>query len=224
MKAQEILRTAIITIVIIVITTTLSYLDVMKTWDKETSDILNQKVSNVNKDIYIIGIDDKTLEEYGFITSWGRELSGQLVEKLIENPESKPAVIGFDVIYSEKVDEEGDLYFAKACGEAGNVVVANTFIFKEQPETDKSGNITYNPLYVEQLVQPYETLQNNVSTGFANTCVDSDGYIYGDEVFGTQKVEEGQKVTVPKLAPEENGEWDYDFEEPITGDTTISWK
>lgn len=177
MKERKILRTAVITAGIIVVVAVLSYLDVMRVWDNSVSDLLNQKASGVDRDIYIVGIDDKTLEEYGMITSWGRELSGRLVEKLNEDPDARPAVIGFDVIYSETVEEEGDSYFARACEEAGNVVAVSNFVFKGQPETDESGVTVYNPYHVDYVVQPYEGLRENVATGFANTTVDSDGYV-----------------------------------------------
>lgn len=45
--------------------------------------------------------------------------------------------------------------------------------------------------------------------------------MYGDMVFGTQQVEEGQIATSPKLAPAPSGRWDFDFSKPITADTTI---
>lgn len=177
MKNSKTLRTAVLTAGIVIAVTVLSYLDVMGVWDSTMSDRLNQKISDINRNIYIVGIDDRTLEKYGMITSWGRELSGRLVEKLNENPDAKPAVIGFDIIYSENADEQGDRYFAEACKEAGNVVAVSTFSFKERPEKDENGEVVYNPFYVDYALQPYEALRENVDTGFANTTVDSDGYV-----------------------------------------------
>ncbi|MCI5619978.1 MAG: CHASE2 domain-containing protein [Lachnospiraceae bacterium] len=176
-RKKEIWRRGVIAAILVVITMLLSYENVMDTWDAGVSDSINQDGGNVSRNIYIIGIDDKTLQEYGRISAWGRELSGQLVEKLNENPEARPAVIGFDVIYSESSDEEGDQYFANACREAGNVVAACSFAFKEQPETDESGSVSYNPLYTDYVILPYEELQENVNIGFANTTVDRDGYV-----------------------------------------------
>ncbi len=177
MKTKKTLRALAVAIGIVIITMIMSYLDVMRVWDRAASDILNQRGSSVSKNIYIIGIDDKTLQEYGMITDWGRELPGKLVEKLNENPDARPAVIGFDVIYSESVDEAGDNYFARACKNAGNVVTASTFVFKEQPETDENGKVTYNPYYIDYAIFPYEELRESVTTGFANTTVDKDGYV-----------------------------------------------
>lgn len=177
MKTKKMLRTVIITIGIVIITGLLSYLDVMRDWDRTVSDRMNQKPSYVDKKIYIIGIDDKTMEKYGMITSWGRKVPGKLVEKLNRNPDAKPAVIGFDVIYSEAVDKEGDRYFAKACEKAGNVVMVSSVAFREQPETNENGKTTYNPFYVDYILWPYEEVREKVETGFATPIIDSDGYI-----------------------------------------------
>lgn len=177
MQKKETLRKTVLAIGIAIITMLMSYANVLGVWDGSMSDMLNQRGTGVSKKIFIIGIDDKTLQKYGMITDWGRELSGQLVEKLNESPDAKPAVIGFDVIYSEAVDETGDNYFANACREAGNVVIASTFAFKEQPQTDANGKVFYNPYYIDYATLPYEALHESVNTGFANTTVDKDGYV-----------------------------------------------
>ncbi len=145
--------------------------------DKGISDRFYQREGVTEKKIYIIGIDDKTLEEYGPVGTWSRNIPAELVEKLSVSPDTAPAVIGFDVIYSENSDAEGDARFAKACQEAGNVVAAMSFSFKEQPEQDENGRIQYNPYHVDYVIAPYESLESSVTCGFANTFVDSDGYV-----------------------------------------------
>lgn len=177
MNTKEAIKRIIVISAVVLITMLMGYLNVFSVWEGSMSDMVNQRQTGVSKDIYIIGIDDKTLQKYGMITAWGRKLSGQLVEKLNENPDARPAVIGFDVIYSESSDEAGDRYFAEACQEAGNVVAASSFVFKEQPETDENGEVTYNPYHIESVASPYEELRESVTTGFANTTVDKDGYV-----------------------------------------------
>lgn len=49
-------------------------------------------------------------------------------------------------------------------------------------------------------------------------------FMYKGEVFGTQQVEKGKTVSVPKLSPAETGGWDFDFSKAIYEDTTINWK
>ena len=62
-------------------------------WDIKASDWLNQKESVTDKNIYIIGIDDRTLEEYGPVASWSRDIPARLVEILNADEGARPAVI-----------------------------------------------------------------------------------------------------------------------------------
>ena len=48
-------------------------------------------------------------------------------------------------------------------------------------------------------------------------------FMYGEKVFGTQTVQDGQLAVAPKLAPEATGKWNYDFSTPIHGNVTITW-
>lgn len=177
MKADGMLKTAVTTAAIVIIVAVLSYLDIMQIWDRSMLDVLTQSPSGVKPQIFIVGIDDKTLEKYGMISDWGRELSGKLIEKLNESPDEKPAVIGLDIIYSENADKEGDIYFAKACEKAGNVVAASNIVFKEQPQKNEAGETIYNPYNVDYLLKPYQELSEAVDIGFVNTVIDGDGYV-----------------------------------------------
>ncbi len=47
---------------------------------------------------------------------------------------------------------------------------------------------------------------------------------YQERVFGTQWIEYGKKAEQPKLKPQEEGSWDFDFSKEIKEDTVIDWK
>ena len=49
-------------------------------------------------------------------------------------------------------------------------------------------------------------------------------FMYKGSVFGTQTVKKGEKATVPTLQPAASGSWKFDFNEPITRNTTIEWE
>ena len=171
------MKAAAITAAVILASLAFLYFGTAGFLDMGISDRLNQRETVTNKKIYIIGIDDKTLEQYGPVNTWSREIPAKLVSILNGTGDVRPAVIGFDVIYSEKADKEADDYFAKVCGEAGNVVAAMSFSFKEQPEQDENGRIIYNPYYVDHVIEPYDSLKDEVMCAFANTFVDTDGYV-----------------------------------------------
>ena len=177
MKYLNKMKTAAVTAAVVLASLAFLYFGTAGFLDIGISDKLNQRESVTNKKIYIIGIDDKTLEEYGPVNTWSREIPAKLVSILNSVEDARPAVIGFDVIYSEEADKEADDYFAKVCGEAGNVVAAMSFSFKEQPEQGADGRIVYNPYHVDHVIEPYDSLKDEVMCGFANTFVDTDGYV-----------------------------------------------
>ena len=112
MKSSGRVKTVSITIAIILVSVVFQYFGAAGFWDMGISDRINQRESVTNKNIYIIGIDDKSLEQYGPVNTWSRDIPAQLVEILNADESAKPAVIGFDVIYSEEADANADNHFA----------------------------------------------------------------------------------------------------------------
>ncbi len=177
MKHIRLKKTAAVTAAVLLTSFAFLYFGTSKHIDIGLSDIWNQRETVTNKKIYIVGIDDKTLDQYGPINTWSREIPARLVSILKDAPGGGPAVITFDILYSEKADEQADNQFAQACKEAGNVISAMSFSFKEQPERDEKGKVIYNPYYVDHVIEPYDSLKEEVTRGFANTYVDTDGYV-----------------------------------------------
>ena len=177
MKLAGKISTIVITVMITVASMVFHYFGTAASWDIGVSDRLNQKESVTNKKIYIIGIDDKTLEKYGPVNTWSRFIPARLVSILNTDETTRPAVIGFDVIYSEEADETSDDYFADICENAGNVVAVESLSFKEMPERDENGNVIYNPYHIDHVIAPYRSLRDSVTCSFANTVVDKDGYV-----------------------------------------------
>ena len=122
MKYLSKMKTAAVTAAVILVSFVFLYAGTTGFWDMGISDRLNQRESVTNKKIYIIGIDDKTLEQYGPVNTWSREIPAKLVSLLNGADGGRPAVIGFDVIYSEEADQEADDSFARACKEAEKMV------------------------------------------------------------------------------------------------------
>lgn len=174
---KEILRRIGTTVLAFVITFLLLYTNVFYTWDKILLDTLCQTGEVPDSRIFILAIDDKTLQEYGSMAQWSRDISTQVVETLNQNEDAKPAVITFDIMYIESTDEAVDQRFAEACAEAGNVITAFNLQFKEQPEMDENGKITFNQFYIDEVDYPFAALEQSASYGYANTVVDEDGYV-----------------------------------------------
>lgn len=166
-----------IPVIAFVLTFVLLYTNVFYTWDKILSDAVCQTGDVPDSRIYIVAIDDKTLQEYGPMNQWSRDISRQVVEVLNQDETKRPAVITFDIMYLENTDEAVDQAFADACAEAGNVVTAFNIQFKEQPEMDESGKVTFNKFYIDEVDLPIAPLQESTAYGYANTIVDEDGYV-----------------------------------------------
>ncbi len=206
-------RIAVFAMAIVMLSAAIQYFGAAGRWDIGICDWLNQRESVTNKKIYIIGIDDKALGQYGPVNTWSRDIPAKLVEILNADSSARPAVIGLDVIYSERTDDEADNHFANACREAGNVVVARSFSFKEMPGRGEGGKITYNPYHVDYVIEPYESLCASAARGYANTTVDADGYVrqamayidyegeraysFSSQIYKTYQESRGQQALFP---------------------------
>lgn len=203
---------------VFIITFFLIYSNAFYVWDRMVSDWLCQTGEVPDGRIFIVAIDDKTLEEYGLVSQWDRELSAQVVRKLNGTEGTAPAVICFDIMYLEDGEKAGDAAFAEACAEAGNVITAMNLQFEERPMMDAHGRMTLNPFYVRQADEPYPALKAAASYGFANSIIDRDGYVrramamreydgeiyYGlaAQVYRSYLLSQGQEVVFPKLDEE----------------------
>lgn len=160
-----------------VLTFILLFTNVLFTWDKILSDAVCQTGDVPDSRIFIVAIDDKTLQEYGPINQWSRDIYTQVVETLNQDEIKRPAVITFDIMYLENTDEAVDQAFADACDQAGNVVTAYNIQFKEMPEMDENGKVTFNPFHIDEIDYPITEIKETTSYGYANTIVDEDGYV-----------------------------------------------
>ena len=160
-----------------ILTFLLVYFNVFYTWDKIVSDELCQTGDIPDSRIFILAIDDKTLQEYGAMNQWSREISSRVIKTLNQDERLRPAVITFDIMFIEQTIKEVDLEFAKTCADAGNVVTAFNLQFKEQPEMDAGGRVRFNKFFVDEADFPFAELKESADFGYANTVVDTDGYV-----------------------------------------------
>ena len=152
---------------ILIFTNSLSYLDLM------ARDKLYQIPRGIDSKIKIIGIDEKTMNELGPIQTWSRSTYADLLNKLSENEDSKPMVVGFDIQISGNVDD-GDSEFVDAAKKSGNVVIVNHLIYGKRLEQNEQGLLVTPVTDVEE---PYDELREVCSIGFSNVSQDSDGTV-----------------------------------------------
>ena len=153
---------------LLTVTGALSGLDYM------VRDKLYQIPRGINGNIKIIGIDEHTRDVYGQIQTWTRERYAELIRKLNSNPDAKPKLIAFDILFVGNVSEEGDTAFADACRESGNVVTVNQLIYGDRLVENSQGEMVRQ---VKSVSQPYDALKETVEVGYSNVAQDSDGVV-----------------------------------------------
>ena len=142
--------------------------------DYMVTDRLYQVPRGVSGQIKIIGIDEKTLEEYGPINTWSRSRYAELIKILTENEEYEPSVIGLDIHFSGHVDEEGNAALSEAAEEYGRIITVGQFYYEDMMQRDENGN-GYHP--VKDFYLPYEELKAVAEVSFSNVSQDSDGTV-----------------------------------------------
>lgn len=163
------------------------FFDVLSTSDKYVEDVFYHHASSASNSIRIIKIDEKTMNELGDFSEWDRGVYAQLIDTLCVSEDVRPAVIGFDILFSDTDNGVADEAFAAACRDHGNVVCAFSYVFSKELVTDENGELIVDAMYVQDKVVPYPVLKAATSQGFANALMDNDdgvirsSFMYYDE-------------------------------------------
>lgn len=151
-----------------------AFFNIFGSVDKYVEDLLYHNAGSASSKIRIIKIDEQTMNELGDFSEWDRGVYARLVETLCVSEDIRPAVIGFDILFSEDNSDESDYAFAQACRKHGNVVCAFSYVFSKELITDSNGNLLVDTLHVQDKVLPYPALREATSQGFANALMDND--------------------------------------------------
>ena len=176
MKSKTIVKKAITAALIFALVFVIAFLQVLYRFDRIFSDPLYQTGSDPSSRIKIIAIDEKTIEKYGNVSEWSREIHAQLVRTLGASESGGPDVIVFDIMFVSPKESAGDDAFAEACAEAGNVITAVNVVQRQEISLE-NGALSVDNDHVAMVEYPYEALKNSSGYGFANTYMDSDGFI-----------------------------------------------
>ena len=134
-KLRIILESVIVGVLVFVLTVT----NIFSSLDYIARDAMYQRARGIDSDIKIIGIDEKTLEELGPIQTWSRSYYAQLLDKLNEDEESKPLLVGFDIIFAGEAGED-DAVFARSAEDSGNVVAVIDLMYGNRAGENAKGH------------------------------------------------------------------------------------
>jgi len=130
------------------------------------------KATNLNpgaeleKNIVIVGIDDRSLNQLGRFSSWTRSYHAQLIDVLAE---AEARVIVFDVLFSEPAPDDDEL--AASIRNAGNVIFP--FVYTILPHKSTAIGQT---IALDSIIRPLGTFEESaLAVGHANMIPDEDG-------------------------------------------------
>ncbi len=147
----------------------------MRAADGAVEDALYQQPRALDGSILVIGIDSASLDQVG-AWPWDRAVHARVIERLNENPASRPAAIGLDIICAGTTNPDSDRALAKAAA-AGNVVVACSAEYSSRLVRSEDGAGYMEDFYVSNVLYPYEELRQNALVGHTNAMYDSDGVL-----------------------------------------------
>lgn len=174
---REKMSTIAIAIILAIVSFITIYYEAFYTIDKIVADPWYQKPTAVNKNIKIIAIDEKTVQAYGDMKTWNRDIPARLVNVLTADEAYAPAVIAFDILFVGDVEADSDKAFADACEKAGNVVTAVNVVHRTKIEKGQDNTLLRDKDHVEMVEYPYDDLKRVTYCGVTNTIQDADGYI-----------------------------------------------
>lgn len=169
------------------------FYNAFETVDKMVGDTLYHHPGYVNGEIRIIKIDDQSMNRLGDFSQWERSTYAKLLETLYVSEEVRPAVVGFDILFSSDKIKESDDYFAEVCAKYDNIVCGFSYVFEEELSVDAKGELVADVLTVQEKVVPYEALQKATKQGFVNALMDNEDsvirstFLYYDEDDGTRR-------------------------------------
>lgn len=149
----------------------------LEEFDYRVSDLLYQRPGEISSDIVVVGIDSKTLEKLGPLSSWLRRDIPKVITYLNENdPSARPAVIGLDFLFTGENPQthEVDKHFAEVVAKYGNVVVASAVIIDDEYLNDDSFDLWDKTWKWDS---PFEELVAVADTGHICEPYDADGLV-----------------------------------------------
>lgn len=144
--------------------------------DLVVCDALYQRPSATDGQIVIIGIDRKALEAYGPYQEWCRDGIARVLDILTADPDSRPAVIGIDVLFSGETGSQADQALAEAAARGGNVIAACAAEF-EEGFVEVGGVFARRDFLMTAFEEPFPALKDAAGRGHINAMLDGDGIL-----------------------------------------------
>ncbi|MCE5189406.1 MAG: adenylate/guanylate cyclase domain-containing protein [Eubacteriales bacterium] len=143
--------------------------------DYFAKDLLYSNRRPTSSVLKIIAIDEKAIEQFGPFGTWDRSVYAELLRLLDQDPECRPAVIAFDVLFTGRMSGAGDDAFQAAVQEYGNIISASHLVIHERATLGAGGLSVFES--VQGLELPYWLNESDHTVGFSNTDLQGDGSV-----------------------------------------------
>lgn len=162
------IKSQYLALVLILLFSIFSYYDIFVKLENYVEDSQFQEQKYSDSQIVILGIDEKSLEEFGTFP-WDRRVYSELIDMLAEG---KPKAIGVDIIFSDNSPSpESDMALIDSIENAGNVILAS-YVNIDSNDKDMRN------IVVSTFEEPMEALKSVSKNGFINVFPnDKDGEI-----------------------------------------------
>ena len=156
--------------------------------DRWLEDALFQSPQLTSGNVVVIGIDEKSLSEFGPYQTWDRNIMASALEQLAADPDNMPAVVAIDTLYSGETDapdesgntDSADKRLANAAEKLGCVVTADAATFGSELVIDPVQTRGYN---ITAFEEPYPALGAVTEQGHINAMYDVDGILRHGVLF-----------------------------------------
>lgn len=165
--------------------------------DYKVSDWLYQKPEKVSSDIVVVGIDSKTINKLGPLSSWIRRDMSKAINYLNADSEMRPAVIGIDFLFSgdNSNDPESDKNLAKTAALFDNIVIASAAVIDDDFDADDPYAV-WNETWAWD--SPFPALAKVTETGHIYEPFDADGIVRRQLLF-INTVERGRLYSFARV-------------------------
>ena len=142
-------------------------LNVFVRMNNRLMDLMYQKPKQTN-DIFIVGIDDKSLEELGPYNTWNRSYYAKVIENLSTK---NPAVIGLDVLFTGESSAEDDNALVTAITNSNSKVVCGCNLLFGDNFDDNTFTVSSE---IKGVSYAYNALKEKTSCGYVNALLDKE--------------------------------------------------
>lgn len=137
-------------------------------------DILCLNTGKAQSNIFVIGIDDKSLNSIGPWNNWKRSIMADLINTLNKDASNRPLAIGVDVMYFGSTEND---FTPAMLSKWDNLVFASKLNFTESLYQLENSSYQYDRMHLNGVELPSDSITTHSSYGFTNVFLDKDGFV-----------------------------------------------